>query len=716
MKTIRTQIIGAALMALALSAFAQVTDVNQLQYPALHKISIPQPKRIQLANGMVILLEEDHSLPLIRGSANIHGGGRDVPRDKAGLAAIYGSVWRTGGTQSKTGDDLDDLLEARAARLETGADSDSTNVRLDVLKGDFDTVFPLFVELLQKPAFRQDKIDLAKTQFRSSISRRNDDPGNIAGREAGKLVYGESPYAMQAEYATVNSITRDDLVAFHKRFVYPNNIVIGMVGDFDSAAMEKKLRAAFASWPKGPEAPKAPPLGTPAKSGVYFISKDDVNQTNLRILEPGAPVRSDPDFYPVEVLNMVLSNGFSGRLMNHIRTQQGLAYGVGGGITMSWDHPGIIAAGMATKSGSTVQAIQSLRNEMSDLVTKPFTADELKQAKDALLNAFVFTIDSPAEALSKAVELEFYGYPADYWTKYPTMIEKVSAEDVARVAKKYVKPEQLSVLVVGNEKEFDKPLSSLGAVIPIDITIPEPGAAPKPAAAAGAAAATAPAASAGSNAEGIALAKKVVEFAGGKAKLDSVTSMKTTATITAKTPAGMMDIETESLVKFPDMRRNVMKTPMGEMTMVSTPDGGFMITPMGTQDMPGSQREAMRGEAKSDFMAVLRNVDNPKYTFTAAGTEKVGDVNGVVLQVNADGAQQKWIVDPATGRPLRKYQQGRMGEVISDYKSWKSFDGVNLPVEVSLTQNGEAGGGVKLTAVELNPPVDPKLFEKPVKP
>jgi hypothetical protein len=164
------------------------------------------------------------------------------------------------------------------------------------------------------------------------------------------------------------------------------------------------------------------------------------------------------------------------------------------------------------------------------------------------------------------------------------------------------------------------------------------------------------------------------------------------------------------------MRRNVMKTPMGEMTMVSTPEGGFMITPMGTQDMPGSQREAMRGEAKSDFMAVLRNVDNPKYTFTAAGTEKVGEVTGVVLQVNADGAQQKWIVDPATGRPLRKYQQGRMGEVISDYKAWKSFDGVNLPVEVSLTQNGESGGGIKLTAVELNPPVDPKLFEKPVKP
>lgn len=714
MKT-RTHIIGAALLALALPAVAQVSDISQVPIPPLHKINIPQPKRIQLANGMVILLEEDHSLPLIRGSANIHGGGRDVPKEKAGLAGIYGSVWRTGGTESKDGDKLDDLLEARAAKLETTADSDSSTVSLNVLKGDFDTVFPLFVELLQKPAFRQEKIDLAKTQLRSSIGRRNDDPGAIASREASKLVYGDSPYSRQAEYATVNNITRDDLLAFHKRFVHPNNIILGFVGDFDSAAMEKKLRAAFSSWPKGPQAPKPPEVGAMARPGVYFVSKDDVNQTNIRVVELGAPLRSDPDYYAVDVMNTILSGAFSGRLMNHIRTQQGLAYGVGGGITMNYDYPGVIGAGLATKSGSTVQAIQSLKSEMSDLVTKPFTAEELKQAKDALLNAFVFTYDSPAAALENAVVLEFYGYPADYFQKYPAMVEKVTAEDVGRVAKKYVRPEQLAVLVVGNEKEFDKPLASLGTVIPIDITIPEPGAAPKPAGSQPAAAqsATAAPAAAGSTAEGTALAKKVLDFAGGKAKIDALQSMRQTATISAKTPAGPMDMESEMLVRYPDMRRSVMKTPMGEMTMVFTPDASFVLTPMGAQDMPGSQRDAIRNQSKSDFFTVLRNIDNPKYTFAAAGSEKVGDVNAAVLQVNADGSQQKWFIDPATGRLLRKSGQGRMGEEITEFKAWKTFDGINVPVETSVIQNGEVAASTKITNVEINPAVDLKLFEKP---
>jgi zinc protease len=711
MKTSRPSFLGAALLALALPSLAQVSDINQLQYPPLHKISIPPPKRIQLANGMVILLEEDHELPLIRGSASIHGGGRDVAKEKAGLASIYGSSWRTGGTDSKTGDQLDDLLEARAARLETSADSDSSTISMNVLKGDFDTVFPLFVELLQKPAFRQDKIDLAKTQLRASISRRNDDAGGIASREARKLAYGDSPYARQTEYATINAITREDLLDFHKRFVNPSNIIVGFVGDFDSAAMEKKLRAAFASWPKGPKAPAPPAPGAAAKPGLYFVSKDDVNQSNLRVVQPGAPLRSDPDFYATEVMNTILSGLFSGRLMNHIRTQQGLAYGVSGGISMEYDHPGIVAAGLATKSGSTVQAIQSLRSEMNDLVTKPFTAEELKQAKDALLNAFVFTIDSPAEALSQATTLEFYGYPADYWQKYPAMIEKVSADDVSRVAKKYVKPEQLAILVVGNAKEFDKPLASLGSVTPIDITIPEPGAAaPKNAGSQpSAAAAAAPV----SNAEGIAVAKKVLEFVGGKAKLDALQTMHQVSSVQAKTPGGMMDIEMDALVRFPDTRRTVMKTPMGEVTMVSTPDASFMITPMGTQDMPGSQRDAMRSESKGDLLTILRNVDNPKYTFAASGAEKLGDVSAVVLQVSADGAPQKWLVDPATGKLLRKVAQGRQGEVTTDYKAWKSFDGITLPVEASMSQNNESAGGMKVNTIEINPAIDPKVFVKP---
>jgi len=711
MTSLRMHAIAAATALLSLPALAQVSDYHDIKTPPLHQIQLPQPKRVQLANGMVIFLMEDHELPLIRGGARIRGGSRDVAAEKTGLAGILGGSWRTGGTTSKTGDELDDFLEARAARVETGVGDDSSNVTMSVLKGDFDTVFPIFVDVLEHPAFRQDKVDLAKTQATTGISRRNDDPKGIADREMTKLGYGaDSPYARVTEYSTVNSVTRDDLVAFHSKYVHPNNIILSFVGDFDAAAMEKKLRDAFSSWPKGPQAPAAAPTGgTPAKAGVYYVAKDDVTQSNIYVVHGGTGVlRNNPDFYATQVMNEILSGGFSGRLMNDIRTQRGLAYGVGGGVDTNFDRPGLFHIWMGTKSGSTVEAVNALRTDLGDLQSKPFTADELAQAKEAILNAYVFTADSKAKILAQRVNLEFYGYPADYYQQYPARLQAVTADDVARVAKKYVSPNQVSVLVVGKEKDFDKPLSTLGTVTPIDITIPEPGA--KPAAAGAAAAAPKPASS---SPEGLSLVRKILAFVGGKAKIDAVQATHTVGTMQAQTPQGPMDIEADTITKYPDYSRRIMKTPMGEMTMVSTPDAAFMMSPMGSQDMPGSQRTSMRNESRADIIAILKNIDNPKYIFTVAGTEKVGTVDAQVLTVDADGTAVKWLVDPATGKILRRVAQSPRGESITDYTDWKTFDGITMPVAFTSTTGGQQTGSGKLTTMEINPTVDLKIFEKP---
>jgi zinc protease len=710
MTSLRMHAIAAATVLLSLPAVAQVSDYHEIKTPPLHQIQLPQPKRVQLANGMVIFLMEDHELPLIRGGARIRGSARDVAADKTGLAGVLGGAWRTGGTQTKTGDELDDFLEARAARVETGVSDDSSNVSMSVLKGDFDTVFPIFVDVLEHPAFRQDKVDLARTQATTAISRRNDDPKGIADREMARLGYGaDSPYARVTEYSTVNAITRDDLVAFHNKYVHPNNIILSVSGDFDAAAMEQKLRAAFGSWPKGPQAPTAAPAaGTGAKPGVYLVSKDDVTQSNIYVVHGGTGVqRNNPDFYATQVMNEILSGGFSGRLMNDIRTARGLAYGVGGGVDTNFDRPGLFHIWMGTKSGSTVEAVNALRTDLTDLQSKPFTADELAQAKEAILNAYVFTADSKAKILAQRVNLEFYGYPADYYQQYPTRLQAVTAEDVARVAKKYVSPNQVSVLVVGKEKDFDKPLSSLGTVTPIDITIPEPGA--KPAAAAAAAAA----APASSSPAGIALVKKIQTFVGGKAKIDAVQATHTVGSMQAQTPQGPMDIEADTITKYPDYSRRIMKTPMGEMTMISTPDGAYVSSPMGSQEMPSGQRTSMRNESRADIIAILKNIDNPKYIFTTAGTEKAGTVDAQVLTVDADGTAVKWLVDPSSGKILRRVSQSPRGESITDYTDWKTSDGITLPAAFSTTTAGQPSGSGKLTTIEINPTLDPKIFEKP---
>jgi zinc protease len=447
---------------------------KKIPIPPLHAFKPVQPRRIELANGLVIFLQEDHELPFINGTILIRGGSRDEPETKVGLVSIYGETWRTSGTATVDGDKLDDQLEAKAASVETSGGTASTSVSWSSLKGDFDTVFAATMDLLLHPTFKADKLQLAKGQLETSIARRNDDANGIAIREAVKLVYGaNNPYARRPEYATVDAITLDDLKAWHDKTVLPNNMIVGISGDFDSTAMEAKLRAAFEPLPRGEKFESAKISFTDPKQSVNFVEKADVNQSNVVIVGLGTE-RSNPDYYALSVMNEIFSGGFGSRVVQNVRTKLGLAYSVSGSFSAAYDHPGIFYVLAATKSESTVAATQAMLAEVERLKTAPPTAAELSKAKDQVLNSFIFHYDSPDKTLSEQVTLAFYGYPADTLEKYKTGIEKVTAADVTRVANKYIDVSKLATVVVGNEAEIKPPLSALGKVSNVDITIPPP--------------------------------------------------------------------------------------------------------------------------------------------------------------------------------------------------------------------------------------------------
>ncbi len=447
---------------------------KKIPIPPLNAFKPAQPKRIELANGLVIFLQEDHELPFINGNILIRGGTRDEPDAKLGLVSIYGDTWRTSGTATIDGDKLDDQLEAKAASIETSGGGASTSVSWSSLKGDFDTVFAATMDLLLHPTFKADKLQLAKGQAETGISRRNDDASGIANREAVKLVYGpHNPYARQPEYSTVDAITLEDLKAWHDKTVVPNNIIVSVSGDFDSAAMEAKLRAAFEPLPRGEKFESAKITFTDPKRSVNFVEKSDVNQSNVVIVGLGTE-RSNPDYYALSVMNEIFSGGFDSRVVQNVRTKMGLAYSVGGSFGASYDHPGIFYVEAATKSGSTVAATQAMLAEIERLKTVPPTPSELSKAKDQVLNSFIFHYDSPDKTLNEQVTLAFYGYPADTLEKYKAGIEKVTAADVTRVANKYIDTAKLAILTVGNESEIKPPLSTLGTVTNVDITIPPP--------------------------------------------------------------------------------------------------------------------------------------------------------------------------------------------------------------------------------------------------
>jgi zinc protease len=475
MATPRPVVAALLLLATPWAALSQPvpTDWKQIAKPPLRAFQPVSPRRIALGNGMVIFLQEDRELPLIQATLRIRGGSREEDAAKVGLVSIFGQAWRTGGTRKRTGDQLDDYLEARAARVETAGGLDSTTVSLNCLKENFADAFDVFLELLREPELRPDKIDLAVRQLHTGIARRNDNPQGILFRESAKLGYGAaSPYARQPEYATVDAVTREDLLAWHRTYVHPGNMILGLVGDFDTRTMETTLRKAFGSWPRGPAAAKTPAAGTPATApGYYFVAKDDVNQSSIRMVHLGTTV-DNPDYYAIAVMNEVFGGSFAARLFTNVRSKKGLAYAVSGSVGTAHDHPGLFSVFTSTKSGTTAAAIDALYEEIDNLKKVPPTSEELQRARESLLNSFIFRVDSRAKVLFEKMTYEFYGYPLDFLERYPGAIEKVTAADVTRAAQKYVDKGKLAVVVVGKAADFDRPLSSFGPVTTIDVTIP----------------------------------------------------------------------------------------------------------------------------------------------------------------------------------------------------------------------------------------------------
>jgi zinc protease len=449
---------------------------TELQFSAPPEVKIPNYTRFELKNGMTVYLMEDRELPLISGSALIRTGDRLEPADKVGLAALMGAVLRSGGTQKHTPDQLNQLLEQRAASVETSISTSSGGAGFSALSEDLPEVFDLFAEVLQQPAFAADRLAIEKVQFRGRIARRNDDPNGIAGREFEKLIYGNTnPYARTIEYATIDKISRNDLIQFYQQYFRPSNIMLGIVGDFDSAKMRSLVEAKFGNWnpPGTAKMPALPQVSQATSGGIFFVNQPQLNQSYIQMGHLGGQLNS-PDYAALSVMEDVLS-GFGRRLFNEVRSRQGLAYSVYASWSPQYDHPGTFLAGGQTRSEATVPFIKSVLSEIEKIRQSPVSATELGFAKDTVLNSFIFNFRSPRQTLSRLLRYEYFGYPKDFIFQYRKGIEATTIADVQRVAKQYLQPSKIVTLVVGNQAAIKPALSSLGQPVkPIDITIPAP--------------------------------------------------------------------------------------------------------------------------------------------------------------------------------------------------------------------------------------------------
>lgn len=447
---------------------------QELKFESLKFVPPKIEKRI-LANGTTLFLLPDHELPLIRMTAYIRTGTMYDDAEKVGVASLCGTLMRGGGTKSKKVEEIDEELEFLGASVETGMDTEAASASLFALKKDLDHVLEIFADVLMNPAFDKKKLEIEKAKIIESIRRRNDEPYQIARREFRKLIYGNAhPLSRTMEIPAVKKISRKELVEFYKKYFYPNNMMIAISGDFETDEMTQKIAAIFGDWKSSdimfPIVATVKPV---AKNGnTVGYAEKSLNQASIILGHLGIK-RHNPDRFALEVMNEILGgSSFTSRLFKAVRTRQGLAYWVGSSFSEPWDY-GTIAAGCQTKSQSVRQAVNSIVEEMKKMKENEVPDEELKMAKDTIVNSFIFRYASSHAIVTQKMVLGYYGYPEDYLDTYTQKISKITSKDILNVAQKYLSPDALNIMVVGNEKDFGMPLSELGKVRTIDLKIPE---------------------------------------------------------------------------------------------------------------------------------------------------------------------------------------------------------------------------------------------------
>lgn len=710
MKHVTRSAMAALLVLLAANLVSVAHAANpweKIKVPPLNEFQLPAYERVELPSGMVLYLAEDHFLPMVELSATIRAGSVYEPADMVGLAAMTGSVLRTGGAGDRSGDEIDFLVESRGINVETWISQTTGGAYLSVLEEDVDLGLGLLADILMRPQFAEDKIDLAKEEQKASIARRNDEPMSIAMREGMKVLFGpEHPLARHTEYETIAAVTRADMVSFHDAFFHADRTYLVVVGDFTAQDMAARIEKVFADWPQSTmPMPPDVTIDTLPRT-VNAVSKDDLTQSTLILGHRGIR-NDDPNYAGIVVANEILGGGFSSRLFNEVRSKRGWAYSVGSQAGTGWQYPGMFLAFTMTKNSTVQQSADAILAEIDRMVKEPVSPAELQKARDSILNSEVFSYDTKREVLDRLVLFEMNGYPQDFLKTYQDAVRALTPATVLTAAQAVWHPEQMSLLAVGNKAEWDGDLAKFGPVNDIDITIPEPKMKVE-----------IPAATPENLEQGLDLMIALREKSGGT-KLTNLRSYHEVSVMTiADTPMGPMDITLDKTVVFPDKMALLQKLPFGEATQVVTADAGWMKGPMGNKDLTGAELAKAQEDMKSDTVAILRNLDG--YLCQALAPAEVDGVACLPVHVRQKGSEdfQIYFLDAATGLVHMVQSQGNhpMTQTPATMKIYVTengdLGGFTMPKALRMTFDDEDFGVLTVKEFTANPTIDPGLFTK----
>ena len=451
------------------AAEGEKADPRNMSFPEL-RFQIPRAERVVLKCGMPVYLLADRELPIISMTALVRTGSVHDPANRSGLASLTGSALRNGGAAGMSAEKMDDELEFMASTVESGIAQDMGTVSLTSLTRNFSRTLRIFRDVLLHPDFSDKRLELIRRQMIEGLRRQNDDPKEIAEREIIRAIYAGHPLGSVPSFASVNAITRQEAIDFHRRFFRVDNMILAVSGDFERTALIRELNEVF-----GSRRPSAP-LGVdkiPQPPAVFrpevLHGKKAVNQSVIRMGHLG-PTKDDPGIHAVRILDYILGGSFTSRLTMEIRTNRGLAYSAGSHFDIGRRFSGSFIAETETKAESTAKAISLMRELITTMTREEVSDQELKSAREYIINSFMFGFTTPAAVAIQRARLEYYGYPADYLETYRDGIARVTKRDVLSAARTYLKPEAFKIVVIGDAKRFDQPLATFGAVRELDLS------------------------------------------------------------------------------------------------------------------------------------------------------------------------------------------------------------------------------------------------------
>jgi zinc protease len=752
----------------AQSARAQARDWPSEQQPrplAAHEVTFPPYEIRPLANGMRVVAVLHHEQPAVSIRLLVGAGSAQDPKGKGGAATLMASLLDQG-TTTRTAQEIADQIDFIGGDLGTGAATDLSFVNAIVMKDSFQTGMDLLADIARNPAFAPEEIARQKDQILSSLRVNAADPGYIADVVFDRLVYGFHPYGLPGSGTeeSLASLTREDLQAFHRQYFVPNNMILAIVGDVTSDEAFAAAQRVFGGWARA-ALPAATPVELPQPARrVVIVDTPNAVQTSIRVGQLAIP-RRHADYMTWDLTVKILGGEGANRLHQVLRSQYGLTYGAQADAEARKD-AGDFVAETDTRTDTTGQALRLMIDEFSRLARERVGERELSDAQAYLAGSFPLTIETPDQIATQVLNVLFYDLPIAEIGTFRERVLAVTPEDIQRVARQYIRPDRLSVVLVGNARAFVSQMIEMGfggyEVIPIDqldlmspslkrerqqsptqrrgaIANPSamtprrtaymqgqvnprpapPNAPNVPSAPNAPNAPNPPNAPSAPNAPND-LVQRVVQAKGGLAALKAVRTVVVDADMSVTTPRGPTIIPTKTYVVYPDKFR-VDATFAGQQSVQAYNAGtAWVKDPAGVSAAPPAMRNDFAATVRRDTFPLLIAAAEGRVTVRQLPEEGKDGVVLRVLEVSGEGLEPVRLYVDRDFRIVRQTYatpgpDGRPSQAEEMFSDYRKVNGIEVPFRASVLRDGRPILARTLKTVTFNTAVDPMLFQQPLR-